>query len=98
MSGWVVAAERNADPEQEEDKPEVTGTDDNKAQENHEDEHLNDEHPLAPEMIRQAAETHRADQDTKQARGTDDAMWAAVILNSSAMSGMATPVMKTTSP
>ena len=43
-------------------------------QERHEDDHLGDEHALAPEVVGQASETDGADQDAEQAGGADQAV------------------------
>ena len=74
MGGRIVAAERQAQAEQADGEREEVVAEDQQPEEGHEDDHLRDEHALAAEIVRQAAEQHRAEQDAGEAGGADDAL------------------------
>jgi hypothetical protein len=71
MGGRIVAAQRQPQPEQAGHEPEVARARHQQHQEDHENEHLDDEHALAAEIVRQAAEADGADEDAEQARRSD---------------------------
>ena len=74
VRGRIIATEREADAEQADHQEGEVGAEDQRHQERAEDHHLGDEHRLAAEAIRQAAEADGADQNAEQARRADDAM------------------------
>ena len=65
MRRGIVTAKRNAQSKKEYGEPHIAGTEAGKAKEQHEQEHLDDEHALAAEVVRQAAKTDRADENTE---------------------------------
>jgi hypothetical protein len=64
----VVAAERHADAEQADHQRQEVLHENQRRKEQAEDDHLGDEHALAAEIVRQAAEQDGADQDAREAR------------------------------
>jgi hypothetical protein len=51
MGGWIIAAERYAEAEQENNQPNVTGAHHQQAQENCKNNHFDNEHGLAAEIV-----------------------------------------------
>ncbi len=76
VRGRVVAAQRHAETEQADRQREEIGAEDQQREEGAEDDHLGDEHPLAAEIVGQAAEQDGAEQDAEQAGGADDALFS----------------------
>jgi hypothetical protein len=74
MRGRVVAAERKPQAEQEDHHLDVARRKAERDEKRHENDHLGDEHGLAAEAVRQAAERESADENAKQTRRADDAM------------------------
>ena len=71
---WIIATERDPEPEQADHQGDKVGAEHGSAEKRGEDDHLHDEHGLAAEPIRQAAQADSADQDSAQARGADEAV------------------------
>ena len=74
MSRRIVAAEREADPEQADHDEIEVGGENERREERHEDHHLHDEHDLAAETVRHPAEADGADEDAEQGRGGDESV------------------------
>ena len=71
----IVAAQRQADAEQEHDQPEIVRAPGQPGQEQGEHDHLDHEHAAAAIDVGQAAESDRADHDAGQRGGADDALF-----------------------
>ncbi|HXC13498.1 MAG TPA: hypothetical protein VNV39_11720 [Stellaceae bacterium] len=75
MRGRVVAAEREPETEQADREGQEIFAQDQQCQKRAKDDHLGDEHPLAAEIVGQAAEQDGAKQNAREARGADSALF-----------------------
>ena len=74
MSGWIVAPEREANPEERGDRHRIGGTERQRRREDTEQRHLDDEHLLATVPVGKPAERGSADQDAEQRGRGDNAL------------------------
>ena len=74
MRRRIVTTQGDPEPEETDHQGDEVGAEHSGAKERGEDNHLHDEHGLAPEPIRQAAQADCADQDSAQAGGADEAV------------------------
>lgn len=68
-----VATVGEAEPEEADGKQDEIRAKDEQREERHENNHLGNEHPLAPKNIGQAAKQHGAEQNAGETRSADDA-------------------------